>query len=295
MVMKYFLPSPVLREFVRLLQIMHLTFDQNVIVPPKAYWPRPEQCLAFNPRQPEIETKMANGKYFAKSPVMLIGQPSMLTTRVVPHDFLLFQVVFQPGALFRLLGIPSQELTDVHVNAESVFPKEIGLVNERLRNTTDYGEMTKIVENFIHYLIKRRKCSLSKSNLLPIDKVAYQMINANPARYPQQNISLDKMASDACLSQKQFYRNFIERMGISPKTYTRIVRFDNAMKLQNAQPHKDWLSIALHSGYYDYQHLVKDFKDFTKTTPADFVTKDNNAPERVLGAKEDFGSLALSA
>ena len=61
MVMKYFLPSPVLREFVRLLQIMHLTFDQNVIVPPKAYWARPEQCLAFNPRQPEIETKMANG------------------------------------------------------------------------------------------------------------------------------------------------------------------------------------------------------------------------------------------
>jgi transcriptional regulator GlxA family with amidase domain len=77
-------------------------------------------------------------------------------------------------------------------------------------------------------------------------------------------------------------------MGISPKTYARIVRFDNAMKLQNAQPHKDWLSIALDCGYYDYQHMVKDFKDFTRETPTEFVQKEDSAPERVLGLKEDF-------
>jgi AraC-like DNA-binding protein len=286
--MRYFLPSPALREYVRLMQIVHLTFDQNVVVPPKAYWPRPEQCLAFNPRQPQIETYMANGKCLPKPPIMLIGQLSEVKTRYVPHDFLLFQVVFQPGALFRLLGIPSHELTDADVDAETVFSKEIGLVNERLRNTDDYSEMTEIVENFIYYLIKRRKHSLSKTNLLPIDKVANWMLNANPARFPQQGISLDKLAREACLSPKQFYNNFVERMGISPKTYARIVRFDNAMKLQNAQPHKDWLSIALDCGYYDYQHMVKDFKDFTRETPTEFVQKEDSAPERVLGLKEDF-------
>lgn len=288
MVMKYFLPSPALREYVRLLQIVHLTFDQNVVVPPKAYWPRPEQCLAFNPRQSEMTTRRADGKYLSRSPIMLIGQPSIVTSRNVPHDFLLFQVVFQPGALFRLLGIPSYELTDAHIDAETVFSKEIGLVNERLRNTVEYDEMTEIVENFIHYLIKRRKCSLSKTNLLHIDKVAHMMVNANPRRYPAVGISLDKLAHEACLSPKQFYNNFVERMGISPKTYARIVRFDNAMKLQNAQPHKDWFSIALECGYYDYQHMVKDFKDFTKTTPTEFIQKENQAPERFFGLKEDF-------
>jgi AraC-like DNA-binding protein len=231
---------------------------------------------------------MANGKHRPKSSIMLIGQPSMVTTRYVPHDFLLFQVVFQPGALFRLLGIPSYELTDIHVDAETVFSKEISLVKERLRNTENYEVMTQIVEDFIYYLIKRRKCSLSKTNLLPIDKVANWMLNANPARFPQQGISLDKLAREACLSPKQFYNNFVERMGISPKTYARIVRFDNAMKLQNAQPHKDWLSIALDCGYYDYQHMVKDFKDFTRETPTEFVQKEDSAPERVLGLKEDF-------
>lgn len=148
--------------------------------------------------------------------------------------------------------------------------------------------MTKIVEDFIHYLIKRRNSSLSKTNLLPIDKVANWMLNANPARIPQQGILLDKLAREACLSPKQFYRNFVERMGISPKTYARIVRLDSAMKLQNAQPHKDWLSIALNCGYYDYQHMVKDFKDFTKETPTQFIQKEDGAPERVLGLKEDF-------
>jgi AraC-like DNA-binding protein len=286
--MRYFLPSPALREYVRLLQLVHLTFDQNVVVPPKAYWPRPEECLAFNPRQPEITPYMADGKPRPKSSVMLIGQPSMVTTRYVPHDFLLFQVVFRPGALFRLLGIPSYELTDVHVDAETVLSKEVRLVNERLRNTENYEVMTRIVEDFIHYLINRRNYSRSKTHLLPIDKVADWMLNASPVRISQRGISLDKLAREACLSPRQFYRNFVERMGISPKTYARIVRFNNAMKLQNAQPHKDWLSIALDCGYYDYQHMVKDFKDFTKETPTEFVQKEDSAPERVLGLKEDF-------
>jgi len=50
------------------------------------------------------------------------------------------------------------------------------------------------------------------------------------------NASLDWPANQACLSQRQFYRQFMQREGISPKLYARIARFENAMKLKNAQP-----------------------------------------------------------
>lgn len=51
------------------------------------------------------------------------------------------------------------------------------------------------------------------------------------------------------------------REGISPKMYARIPRFEKVMKFKkNAQPTKDWMSIALELGYHDYPHLVRDFK-----------------------------------
>jgi transcriptional regulator GlxA family with amidase domain len=103
----------------------------------------------------------------------------------------------------------------------------------------------------------------------------------NPA-----NVSLDWLADQACLSTRQFYQNFVQRMGISPKLYRRIIRFDNTIRLRNAQPHKDWLSIAVELGYYDYQHLVRDYKEFTHLTPTEFSQRENQAPERTFGIVE---------
>jgi AraC-like DNA-binding protein len=75
-------------------------------------------------------------------------------------------------------------------------------------------------------------------------------------------------------------------MGVSPKVYSRIIRFDQAVKIKNAYPEQDWLSIGLQSGYYDYQHMVKDFKEFTGLTPIQFYLLDSHAPERKFGKKE---------
>jgi AraC-like DNA-binding protein len=190
-------------------------------------------------------------------------------------DFLLFQVVFQPGVLFRLTGIPIHELTDTVLDAEAIFSKEIHQVNQRLNSTDNHLEMVHIVEDFLSYLVGRVKYDRK-----PVDKVGLYLL-----RQPRP-VSLDWLASEACLSRKQFYRKFVERMGVSPKLYSRIIQFDNAVKLKNAQPTRDWLDIALELGYYDYQHLVRDFKEFTHLTPAQFYLQDSQAPERKFGYKE---------
>jgi AraC-like DNA-binding protein len=275
MIHQYFLPNPVLRGYVKMLQLIHLEFKGVEEIPFKPYWPRAENCLAFYPRDVETVEYVDSGKQVKKTRAILIGQPSVVTNRYVGRDFCVFQVVFQPGALFRLTGIPSSELTNTFVDAESVFSKEISLVNERLSSTDSYEKMIEIVEDFLNHLIKK-----SKKDLLPVDKVSLMMLE-NPAYF-----SLDALANEACLSVKQFYRKFIERMGVSPKFYQRINRFDHAMKLKNAHPDKDWLTIALDWNYHDYQHLVKDFKEFTCLAPTEFLAKDNKAPERAFGLVE---------
>ncbi|MBO0932476.1 helix-turn-helix domain-containing protein [Fibrella aquatilis] len=272
----YRLPSPPLREYVRLLQIVGCEFPATMpVLPVKAYWPRAENCLSFFPKDPEKVAYGLDGNPIESARSRLYGQHTVVTNRHVGRDFMVFQVQFQPGALFRLTGIPAHELTNTFVDAEAVFSGEIRLVNERLSYTRHYTEMVAIVEDFLFYLIGR-----ARKQLRPIDRVG-QFLLQHPG-----TVRLDWLADQACLSQRQFYRQFLEREGISPKVYARIARFEQAMKLKNAQPAKDWLSVALELGYYDYQHLVRDFKEFTYLTPNEFLQQDAHAPERTFGRAE---------
>ncbi|QHT72029.1 AraC family transcriptional regulator [Rhodocytophaga rosea] len=66
-----------------------------------------------------------------------------------------------------------------------------------------------------------------------------------------------------------------------------MTRFDKTVKLKNAQPDTDWLTIAVQCGYYDYQHLVRDYKDFTGLTPTSYFQLDVKAPESVFGLHEE--------
>ena len=183
----------------------------------------------------------------------------------------MLRVHFHPGALFRLLGVPLSEFTDCWFDATPVINREIREVNERLANCLNYPQMIAVIES---YLINKIKTI--KTGTHPLDQVA-SCLFTNPSRF-----SLDWLAKQSCLCQRQFNRKFIERMGVGPKLYSRIVRFYQAYQYKETHQQEDWLTIALLFGYADYQHLVKDFKEFAHTTPNLWINQDNQSPERVL-------------
>ena len=94
--------------------------------------------------------------------------------------------------------------------------------------------------------------------------------------------SLDVIAKQACLSTKQFYRRFTERIGISPKFFSRLARFNHAYQYKIAHPNVYWSSIAQQFDYTDYHHVEKEFKEFTALTPQQWIAEDQAAPERIL-------------
>lgn len=97
------------------------------------------------------------------------------------------------------------------------------------------------------------------------------------------NYSLDWLAKQAHLSPRQLERKFNQYIGICPKFFARIIRFEQSYNLRLQNLNKDWLSIAILSGYYDYQHLVKDYKEFVNASPNQFFTEEEKAPGRMLG------------
>jgi AraC-like DNA-binding protein len=277
----YRLPSPPLREYVRQLQVIRFDFSKASVMPYKPYWPRPENCLTFYPRDPETIAYPDSIRQQTKPRSVLVGQPTGLTNRFMGRDFMVLQVVFQPGALFRLTGLPIHELTDTFVDAEAVFSSELQRVNERLNSTDDSGEMLTILEEFLHQLIQK-----TRRDYLPIDRISHLMLNAAHRQPPTPsalNWSVDWLAKEACLSNKQFYRKSMERLGISPKLFDRIIRFNRAARLRSDNPTHDWLRVALESGYYDYQHLARDFRAFTTLNPSAFAQIDGLAVPCAFG------------
>lgn len=277
MLLKDFLPHPSVNQFVRLYRIVHFRFDRSVTVPIKAYAPRAEHCLAFYPldtEDAEFATSKIKRQRFRSS---LAGQQTEVINKQPGKDFLALQIVFQPTGLFQLLGIPSYELTNQYFDAELFFHSDIALVNEQLYHAENYDQMLFILHQFVCDLIAKQKKTAHR-----IDSVGNYILQHGTLA------SLNWLANEACLSSKQFERKFKERVGLNPKLFSRIVRFDKAFRLKNRQPELDWLTVAIECGYYDYQHLVKDYKEFTGSLPHAFHEIENKAPERKLGLSEAF-------
>lgn len=280
MILKDFIPHIALREFIQCYRIVHLEFDKSAERPCKLYTPKPEAHLSFYLKERE---ELALGEGEAKDfqfSVGLFGQQTSMMKRYAGRSFINFQIVFQPTALFRLTGIPSNEFTNKCVDARSVFSNNIVLLMEQLQEAKSYGEMLLNAESFVKELIRKIKKEAHQ-----LDAVSRFMIQ------DAENISVDRLARETNLCLRQFQRKFNERAGVNPKTFARIIRLNRAYNLRNAHPDWDWLKVAIESDYYDYQHLVKDYQCFTGLNPGQLHQLEQKSPECRLGlAKELYKS-----
>ncbi|RDB05970.1 AraC family transcriptional regulator [Runella aurantiaca] len=239
----------------------------------KPYPTRVEQALVFFARGYIQSHDPITGKTSKIAHNALFGQQvSRLNFRTFTEpDFLMLMVVFQPGAMFRLLGFANPELTAMFCDAELIVDKELRSVNDRIANADSYPQMISHAEE---YLLRKLRCIQREKH--PIDKIG-QLLLANPTPF-----SLDWLANQANLSARQFERKFSERMGIGPKLYSRISRFYQAFQYKERHPGLDWLTVAVHFGYTDYYHLVKDFKQFANVTPNLMIKEYAKRPEIIV-------------
>ncbi|GAB3341586.1 helix-turn-helix domain-containing protein [Larkinella ripae] len=261
-----------LHEFILRYEVFRFEFEKDVCLPVKYYTPRPEHCLTFYVRDPQRASSIDSPTLITYPQSILYGIQNIPIYRYGGYDFWAIKVVFQPGMLYRLTGIPLQELTNTFIDAEAIWGHAIRDVCTRLNSSDDLAEMLQFVGEFLERLVKR-----ACKNESPVDKAGQYILHQN------QQVSLDQLADQSCLSVRQFIRKFDERMGVSPKTYDRIIRFDKAFRMKNKYPTLDWLSIALACGYCDYQHLAKDYKEFTHLTPASFLEMEKATTNRFFG------------
>lgn len=221
MIYKIIQPSPHLQSFIKDYLLLHFTFDKNIPVPVKPFPANTLQCLVFYVKGFVTASDPNSGISNVFPQIAINGSITSRRDFRVSHDYLLLSVGFHTSALAKFLRLPLTEFVDERVDAEAILNPEIHTVQERMANATSYENIVQIAEEYLWRRIRKLKIDDH-----PIDKVA-RFISENPSA-----ITIEKMASNACLSISQFERRFMQLTGITPKFFIRINRFTTRINLK---------------------------------------------------------------
>ncbi len=181
-----------------------------------------------------------------------------------PHATLLHQgtfqsfvIMFQVHGLMDLFGVPPSEVTNHTYDADAVLGKPIRELEQRLGNCKTFQQRVSVANHFFAERLKRARA---------VDRMAFaaDQILTSSGKLPSA-----ELAGQAGIGVRQFQREFSARFGASPKLFSRIVRFQNALDTKAGSSTKSWTDVAHELGYYDQMHMVHDFKEFTGESPTE--------------------------
>lgn len=171
-------------------------------------------------------------------------------------DSEMFIVNFNKGSAYPFVQMPLNELTDIVVDADSIMAKDILELREMLL------ELDTVQQKFICAEQYFLRTYYNKLTVNPFVEFSVSTIMQNP-----NTISLAELYGKVGYSQKHCIKIFKEHVGVTPKSFLRIVRFQKAILEIEKGGEIDWLNIAYESGYYDQSHFINDFRDFSGFTP----------------------------
>ena len=173
-------------------------------------------------------------------------------------------VHFKPGGAFPFLGLPAGELADAHVNLETLWGRSAVELRERLCGAATPAERFRLLEEALLAHLFR---PLEHHYAVPTALDAFGQTETCA--------TVRDVARHIGLSQRRFIQVFTEEVGLTPKLFSRVRRFQRTIALARQTTAPDWARLAADCGFFDQSHLIRDFLMFTGLSPADYLRRQN--------------------
>lgn len=98
-----------------------------------------------------------------------------------------------------------------------------------------------------------------------------RLVQSAARRLESRNVA--SVAEHLGISERHLRRVFREVVGLSPKTFFKLMRFERALKAAKDGRDLSWSDIAVGAGYYDQAHLIADFHSIAGATPREFLAE----------------------
>jgi AraC-like DNA-binding protein len=167
---------------------------------------------------------------------------------------------FTPLGAYRLLAMPMRELTNRVVELEDVLGPEAGQLVERLAATRDWAARFDLLDAALLARLGRGPA--------PAPEVchAWRLLCRTAGAIP-----ITRITAEVGWSHGYLIRRFNDQIGMTPKTFGRVLRFHRAVGLIT-RGGASAADVSALCGYYDQAHLSRDFRAMAGTTPGRMAT-----------------------
>jgi AraC-like DNA-binding protein len=183
------------------------------------------------------------------------------------------EVLLSPLGAYRILGRPLDQLSGHTVDLAEVLGADGRRLGERLRDTPSWRHRFALLDQFLLRRLDRGP--------KPAPEVAWawRRLAATGGAVP-----IGELAREVGWSHKHLIARFRQQVGLAPKTAARLLRFNAVWRhLDEGRP-LDWGLVAAETGYADQAHLVREFRQFTGTTPTGYQAKVNSVDDATATA-----------
>jgi AraC-like DNA-binding protein len=173
-------------------------------------------------------------------------------------------VRFRPDGASRVFSYPMNELAGMVVPLEILSPRlDRGL--QPVRGMDSVASQWRFVDRVLR---------LAAVHTVPNSDAAVGFA-LDTAIETAGLIPVSGLAKRVNLSNRQLERRFLDAVGMTPKRFCRIRRFQRVLQAME-EPKTNWADAAVECGYYDQAHLIRDFRRFSGLTPACLLGADTD-------------------
>jgi AraC-like DNA-binding protein len=190
---------------------------------------------------------------------VILGQFTTHFESIARGELYYIGVHFTPTGLWQVLQTPLQKYSNNVVGLKSIIGERANVLAKKLQSLATLEEKIDGIENFLHEQLRQEA---EVRELAKIEKVTELLLQHNG------NISLKEIIKEVGFSERNLQRYFLEYVGVTPKQFAKITRFNAVTKLLEEKQVLNWQDIFHKVGFFDQAHFIKDFKDITGLCPS---------------------------
>ncbi len=215
---------------------------------------RDDEVRIHDPEQPE--------QYSRFSGAVISGTYSKIFVVDAMQHKSMLGVHFKPGGAFPFLGASASELTDAHADLSDLWGRTAIEFRERLCAVNTDRKRFEIVEEILTSRLRR-----SRTGHLAVP-IALRLLGPSGT-----GALVRDVAREVGMCQRRFRQVFAAQVGLTPKLFSRILRFQRALALADQMRRFDWAQLALTCGYFDQSHFINDFQEFSGLSPTEYLLR----------------------
>ena len=170
---------------------------------------------------------------------------------------------FRPGST-AFFDVSSCELTDAAVEVGDISGARSFQLSSELADLNEAARVNRLESA----LLARLRNGRHRRVALDVRGVAASVLRTGG------RVHIDDLARAAGVSRQHLAREFREQLGIGPKLYSRLARFQLVLAYASSRTRVEWASVALDAGFADQSHMIAECRQFSGLTPQTLVDRD---------------------